>query len=95
MYNPVRSPTHDTVLSWDLFGHLGSVALIHMPSKSFRRWNLDAIRLFLEGAKAKQLKGVTVSTLLDLEDAHTAGTPELFIHRVLAALARPVNSLDP
>lgn len=43
----------------------GSVALIHMPSKSFRRWNLDAIRLFLEGTQQMNLKAVTVSTLYE------------------------------
>eukprot|EP00656_Telonema_subtile_P031790 TRINITY_DN34808_c0_g1_i1.p1 TRINITY_DN34808_c0_g1~~TRINITY_DN34808_c0_g1_i1.p1 ORF type:complete len:263 (-),score=26.51 TRINITY_DN34808_c0_g1_i1:163-951(-) len=50
----------------------GSVALIHTPQKSFRRWNLPAIELFLEGLREKGLRAVTVGQLTELAQPNGA-----------------------
>eukprot|EP00658_Telonema_sp_P-2_P010085 TRINITY_DN13797_c0_g1_i3.p1 TRINITY_DN13797_c0_g1~~TRINITY_DN13797_c0_g1_i3.p1 ORF type:complete len:291 (+),score=72.38 TRINITY_DN13797_c0_g1_i3:145-1017(+) len=51
----------------------GSIALIHMPEKSVRRWNLEALELLLHGAQQMGLKPVTIGQLA----AHAqAGAPE-------------------
>ena len=44
----------------------GSILLIHMPEEGFREWNLEGLRLLVEGLKNKGLKLVTLSELSKL-----------------------------
>mmetsp|Transcript_44051 Transcript_44051/g.104230 ORF Transcript_44051/g.104230 Transcript_44051/m.104230 type:complete len:410 (+) Transcript_44051:115-1344(+) len=41
----------------------GSIALIHMPEKDFRAWNLRALDLLLRGLQERGLRAVTLSEL--------------------------------
>lgn len=41
----------------------GSIAVIHMPEKGFREHNLKALRDFLTGLQARQLRAVTLGAL--------------------------------
>ena len=41
----------------------GSIILIHMPERGCREWNLEAMRLTLEGLAKKRLQVVTLSEL--------------------------------
>jgi peptidoglycan/xylan/chitin deacetylase (PgdA/CDA1 family) len=41
----------------------GSIALIHMPERGCREWNLEAMRLTLRGLKARDLEVITISEL--------------------------------
>lgn len=42
----------------------GSIAIFHMPQRNFRESTLDALREFLEGLKQRNLRCVTVSTMM-------------------------------
>jgi len=41
----------------------GSIAVIHVPERGFREYNLRALRLFLEGLKERNFRVVNLSTL--------------------------------
>jgi len=41
----------------------GSIAVIHMPERGFREYNLKALRMFLEGLRERGLQVVSLSTL--------------------------------
>lgn len=41
----------------------GSIAIIHMPERGFREYNLEALREFLAAMKKRQIQVVTLSTL--------------------------------
>ena len=47
----------------------GSIALIHMPERGCREWNLEAMRLTLSGLRARGLDVVTLSELRARADA--------------------------
>ena len=42
---------------------MGSIILIHMPEKGVREWNLEAIRLTLDGLLKCNLKVVNLTEL--------------------------------
>ena len=41
----------------------GSILIIHMPEIGFRQWDLEAIKLVLEGLQSRGLRSVTLSEL--------------------------------
>ncbi len=45
----------------------GSIAIFHMPQRGFRETTLDALEEFLHGLKERNLKSVTISEMMDLQ----------------------------